>query len=272
MVDVVIDPGHGGRQPMGGSSPLGARGLGGSLEKDVTLEVARRLVERLLPRVRARLTRQGDTNLSLADRAAIAGREGARVFLSLHANSGRPGERGCETWVHERSGGASARSPGACSARSRSSRARTAASRRPTWPSCAPIGSGATPRRASWRSIFSTTRESAACAMPVASTPSPPRSRPRCASTSRSRRRPRRIGTAAARTVPRTGSARARSRPRSHRLRRQPAQRARLRGRPEQRDGGGDGHAEERVGADERGHRSVRSSAPTTTRRRSARC
>lgn len=107
MVDVVIDPGHGGRQPIGGSSPLGARGLGGSLEKDVTLEVARRLVERLRPRVRARLTRQGDTNLSLADRAAIAGREGARVFLSLHANSGRPGERGCETWVHERSGGAS---------------------------------------------------------------------------------------------------------------------------------------------------------------------
>jgi N-acetylmuramoyl-L-alanine amidase len=107
MTDVVIDPGHGGAAPVGGSSPLGARGAGGVLEKDVTLRLARRVLAHLGPGPSAQLTREGDVNVPLAERAAAAGRAGARVFVSLHANAGGPGERGCETWVHSRADGAS---------------------------------------------------------------------------------------------------------------------------------------------------------------------
>jgi N-acetylmuramoyl-L-alanine amidase len=80
---VVIDPGHGGRDP-------GAPGASGrNIEKDVTLLIARDLRDRLAERGRVRiaLTRDGDTTLSLEDRAAIARRLGARLFLSIHADS-----------------------------------------------------------------------------------------------------------------------------------------------------------------------------------------
>jgi N-acetylmuramoyl-L-alanine amidase len=80
---VVIDPGHGGRDP-------GAPGASGrNLEKDVTLLIARELRDRLAERgrVRVALTREGDTSLSLEDRAAIARRLGAGLFLSIHADS-----------------------------------------------------------------------------------------------------------------------------------------------------------------------------------------
>jgi N-acetylmuramoyl-L-alanine amidase len=103
MTDVVIDPGHGGARPLGGSSPHGARGRAGSLEKDVTLRLARRVAAHL-GASSAKLTRDRDVNVSLADRAAAAARAGARVFVSLHANAGRPDDRGCETWVHSRAG------------------------------------------------------------------------------------------------------------------------------------------------------------------------
>lgn len=80
---VVIDPGHGGRDP-------GAPGASGRhLEKDVTLLVARELRDRLASggRVRIALTRDGDATLTLEDRAAIARRLGASLFLSIHADS-----------------------------------------------------------------------------------------------------------------------------------------------------------------------------------------
>lgn len=80
---VVIDPGHGGRDP-------GAPGASGRhLEKDVTLLIARELRDRLARsgRVRIALTRDGDATLTLEDRAAIARRLGAALFLSIHADS-----------------------------------------------------------------------------------------------------------------------------------------------------------------------------------------
>lgn len=107
VTDVVIDPGHGGSAPLGGSSPVGARGRDGALEKDVTLRLARRVAAHLQGTHAAVLTRDGDVNVSLADRAKHAERSGARVFVSLHANAGRPDDHGCETWVHTRAGAAS---------------------------------------------------------------------------------------------------------------------------------------------------------------------
>jgi N-acetylmuramoyl-L-alanine amidase len=80
---VVIDPGHGGRDP-------GATGASGEVkEKEITLLVARDLRAELARRGRVRiaLTRDGDASLELGQRAEIARRLGADLFLSLHADS-----------------------------------------------------------------------------------------------------------------------------------------------------------------------------------------
>lgn len=81
---VVIDPGHGGRDP-------GARGPSGVREKDVVLGIGKRLAERLSARdgIEASLTRTGDTFLPLAERSRMAVRRGADLFVSLHANAAR---------------------------------------------------------------------------------------------------------------------------------------------------------------------------------------
>lgn len=98
--DVIIDPGHGGSAPAGRSTPFGARGGTGLLEKDVTLCLARRVAHHLGGR--AHLTRDGDHNLSLGGRCLVAHRADARVFLSLHANAGAPVALGVEAYVHAR--------------------------------------------------------------------------------------------------------------------------------------------------------------------------
>lgn len=80
---VLIDPGHGGRDP-------GATGVSGaSTEKDLTLAFARELRSTLAERgrVRVALTRDGDRYLTLGQRAAIARRLGADLFVSLHFDS-----------------------------------------------------------------------------------------------------------------------------------------------------------------------------------------
>ena len=80
---VLIDPGHGGRDP-------GARGVSGStLEKDLTMATARELADLLEQRgrVRVALTREQDRYLTLEQRAAIARRLQAGLFLSLHMDS-----------------------------------------------------------------------------------------------------------------------------------------------------------------------------------------
>jgi N-acetylmuramoyl-L-alanine amidase len=80
---VVIDPGHGGRDP-GAISPHGGR-----REKDVTLELARAIRDELLAsrRVRVALTRNDDRYLIHQERYEIARRLGAGLFVSVHADA-----------------------------------------------------------------------------------------------------------------------------------------------------------------------------------------
>ena len=104
---IVLDPGHGGTQSLGGSSPLGCRGPSGTLEKDVTLALAQRVATHLGGDVS--LTRTGDSSLSLVERTKVAQSAPASgVFLSIHANSGPVGTRGAETFVHTGADGRSA--------------------------------------------------------------------------------------------------------------------------------------------------------------------
>lgn len=79
---IVIDPGHGGKDP-------GAIGAGGTKEKDITLDVARRLKQRLvdLDRFNVHLTRTMDEFLTLAARVDFAKEKKADLFISLHVNS-----------------------------------------------------------------------------------------------------------------------------------------------------------------------------------------
>jgi N-acetylmuramoyl-L-alanine amidase len=80
---VVLDPGHGGRDP-------GAKGVSGSTnEKDLTLTFARELRDELASRgrVRVAMTRDDDRYLTLDQRAEIARRLGASAYLSLHIDS-----------------------------------------------------------------------------------------------------------------------------------------------------------------------------------------
>lgn len=80
---VLIDPGHGGADP-------GARGVSGATaEKDLALALARELRDRLVERgrVRVALTRETDRALSLDQRAGIARRIGASLFVSIHMDS-----------------------------------------------------------------------------------------------------------------------------------------------------------------------------------------
>lgn len=98
MTRFVIDPGHGGMQDVGKSSWGGGRGPRGSYEKDVNLRLARSVAAHLGDC--ASLTRSGDCNRSLAERARVARDAGARVFLSLHANQGSAEQRGAEVFVH----------------------------------------------------------------------------------------------------------------------------------------------------------------------------
>ncbi len=89
---VVLDPGHGGQDS-------GAM-CGGVLEKDLTLDVARR-IDRLLDSegIATLMTRLGDTYVSLADRAAFANRVRNCIFVSIHFNEdNKPVASGVETY------------------------------------------------------------------------------------------------------------------------------------------------------------------------------
>jgi N-acetylmuramoyl-L-alanine amidase len=91
---IVIDPGHGGDEP-------GARGPAGTLEKDVTLDVARRLKAAIEGRlgIRVLLTRDDDRLVPLDERASIANNNKADLFISLHANASPNREaRGAEVF------------------------------------------------------------------------------------------------------------------------------------------------------------------------------
>ena len=79
---IAIDPGHGG-------DDTGTRGPDGTLEKDVTLSVARRLRNAIESQLGLRvvLTRTADVAVALDERAALANNNRADLFISLHTNA-----------------------------------------------------------------------------------------------------------------------------------------------------------------------------------------
>jgi N-acetylmuramoyl-L-alanine amidase len=91
---IVLDPGHGGGE-------TGAIGPSGTLEKDLTLALARALKHKLesqMP-VKVVLTRDEDAPLPLETRTAVANQNQADLFLSIHLNSAAgSGARGAETY------------------------------------------------------------------------------------------------------------------------------------------------------------------------------
>ena len=91
---IVIDPGHGGHD-------TGTIGPNGLEEKDLVLDVGRRLGKLLDSRLGAEVvyTRKNDTFIPLETRTAIANQQRADLFISIHANSSSdPDARGVETY------------------------------------------------------------------------------------------------------------------------------------------------------------------------------
>jgi N-acetylmuramoyl-L-alanine amidase len=86
LIVVALDPGHGGEDP-------GAIGPGGTFEKNVVLQIAQRLRDRInntrvhgLP-MRAFMTRDGDFFVPLHERVRKAQRVNADLFISIHADA-----------------------------------------------------------------------------------------------------------------------------------------------------------------------------------------
>jgi N-acetylmuramoyl-L-alanine amidase len=103
LVIVAIDAGHGGEDS-------GARGRRGTLEKDVTLAIARRLKERIdkEPNMRAVLVRDGDYYVPLGQRVAKSRRVQADLFVSVHADAWvRPDARGSSVFALSEKGATS---------------------------------------------------------------------------------------------------------------------------------------------------------------------
>ncbi|MFO1340782.1 MAG: N-acetylmuramoyl-L-alanine amidase [Burkholderiaceae bacterium] len=103
LVIVAIDPGHGGEDP-------GAVGPSGLKEKDVVLQVALQLRERLntKPGMRAMLTRDADFFVPLQDRVAKARRVQADLFVSIHADAFfTPEARGASVFALSQTGASS---------------------------------------------------------------------------------------------------------------------------------------------------------------------
>jgi N-acetylmuramoyl-L-alanine amidase len=91
---IVIDPGHGGHD----TGTIGPHGL---YEKDLVLDVSKRLGKLLGARLGAQVvfTRRDDTFIPLETRTAIANQEQADLFVSVHANSSHdPDASGVETY------------------------------------------------------------------------------------------------------------------------------------------------------------------------------
>jgi N-acetylmuramoyl-L-alanine amidase len=100
-VVVVIDPGHGGRDP-------GAVGIGGLQEKQVIFPISLRVAELLEQQgVVVVMTRREDITLDLQSRVDIANRARGNIFVSIHANAismSRPDVNGVETYFASESG------------------------------------------------------------------------------------------------------------------------------------------------------------------------
>lgn len=90
---IVLDPGHGGED-------TGAKGPGGLLEKDVTLQMAKKVADLLREKgFKVILTREEDIFIPLGERTALANQKGADLFISIHANAAkRKNASGSETY------------------------------------------------------------------------------------------------------------------------------------------------------------------------------
>jgi len=102
---VVIDPGHGGTEDIGGSDANHAVSFSGVLEKTMTLQLGLLVRDALLAANGAGhnftvvMTRTTDVNLSLAARANVARDHKADLLLSIHFNGFNAAVRGVETLV-----------------------------------------------------------------------------------------------------------------------------------------------------------------------------
>lgn len=94
---VVVDPGHGGKD-------AGAIGIGGAYEKNVIFPISQQVAQLLEQQgVKVIMTRDSDFFVELQDRAQIANRSGADLFVSIHANSmgmSRPDINGLEVYYY----------------------------------------------------------------------------------------------------------------------------------------------------------------------------
>lgn len=93
---IVIDPGHGGKDP-------GSIGTRGTKEKDVALQVAKRIgayINEFLPELKVVYTREDDRFIDLDERGRIGNRVQGDLFISIHANSVRSRNAyGTEVWI-----------------------------------------------------------------------------------------------------------------------------------------------------------------------------
>jgi N-acetylmuramoyl-L-alanine amidase len=103
LFTVVIDAGHGGKDP-------GAIGLNGIYEKNVVLQIAKKLKAQIdkQPGMRAIMTRAGDSFIPLKERVRIASRSRADLFISVHANANmRRSMTGSSVYILSRRGASS---------------------------------------------------------------------------------------------------------------------------------------------------------------------
>ena len=85
---IVIDPGHGGTDP-------GAIGHSGVFEKDLNLQIAAAVRQRLSQSgAEVIMTRYDDRDVALVDRPALANKSGADAFVSIHCNSFKDSSKG----------------------------------------------------------------------------------------------------------------------------------------------------------------------------------
>lgn len=91
---IVIDAGHGGKDPC----CLGKNSHESEIALSVALELGRIITENI-PGVKVIYTRKKDEFVELHDRAGIANKNNADLFISLHCNSGPPSIYGTETYT-----------------------------------------------------------------------------------------------------------------------------------------------------------------------------
>jgi N-acetylmuramoyl-L-alanine amidase len=104
LITIAIDAGHGGEDP-------GARGANGSREKEITLQIAKKLKEKIdaEPNMRGLLTRDGDYFIPLGMRVVKARKFKADLFISIHADAfTNPAARGSSVFALSEKGATSA--------------------------------------------------------------------------------------------------------------------------------------------------------------------